>query len=127
MGSLSTVTSVSFKRQYLISGEPEKHLFAIKLREHIGTVHKTVDISNLAMDLFHRQLNRSEEILPLVHPLLITCLDSVLRIQTKTNQKSNNNALFSKHLHKLNKTLGNHNPLIPRVIVMVASLLELHF
>jgi tetratricopeptide (TPR) repeat protein len=103
---------------------PEKHLLTIEILGHIGAVHEASNNFSSAIELFHRQLNWSEVILPLDHPLLNIYLDSVLRVYTKINQTSKINALFDERLQKLNKILGEYHPLIPRLILMVASLLE---
>ncbi|CAF3971306.1 unnamed protein product [Rotaria sordida] len=103
---------------------PEKHLFQIELLGHIGTIHEATGNLTSAEKLFRRQLNWSETILPLDHPLLITFLDSVLRIHMKMNQTLNISTIFTEYLQKLNKTLGPQHPAIPRLLFMVAVLLE---
>ena len=103
---------------------PAEHLFAIQLLGHIGTVHETTNNFTVAIELFRRQFDQSKEILPVDHPLLITYLDSFLRVCMKNNQTSNVNAIFSEHLRKLNQTLGDHHPLVPSLIIMVAALYD---
>ncbi|CAF3851274.1 unnamed protein product, partial [Adineta steineri] len=76
---------------------PEKHLFAIELLGHLGTVHETTGNFILAMELFYQQLRQGEEILPLDHPQLITSLDAIMRVQTKMNQTANISALLSEY------------------------------
>ncbi|CAF3292090.1 unnamed protein product [Rotaria sp. Silwood2] len=103
---------------------PEKHIFSIELLGHVGAIYEATGNLTLAENLFHRQLNWSETILPSDHPLLITFLDSVLRIHMKMNQTSNISTIFTEYLKKLNKTLGQKHPIIPRLLIMVAFLLE---
>ncbi|CAF1033231.1 unnamed protein product [Rotaria sp. Silwood1] len=114
-----TLAQVVYKRLL-----PEKHLFQIELLGHIGTIHEATGNLTSAEKFFRRQLNWGETILPLDHPLLITFLDSILRIHMKMTQTSNISAIFTKHLQNLNKTLGPQHPTIPRLLFMVAFLLE---
>jgi tetratricopeptide (TPR) repeat protein len=103
---------------------PEKHLFAIELLGHLGTVHETTGNFILAMELFYQQLRQSEEILLADHSQLITSLGAIMRVQTKMNQTSNISELLSEYQQKLSKTLDYHHPSLVHIITMTASLLE---
>ncbi|CAM4801575.1 unnamed protein product [Rotaria magnacalcarata] len=104
---------------------PEKHLLQIELLGHMGAIHEAMGNLTLAEKFFRRQLNWSETVLPVDHPLIITFLDSIYRIHLRMNQTSNIIKIFTGHLEKMQKILGQQDPVIPRLLFMTASLLEL--
>ncbi|CAF0787766.1 unnamed protein product [Adineta steineri] len=99
----------------------DKHPYVIELMGHLGTVYETTNNFSIAMKLFYRQLNRSEETLPIDHPQLIKSFDDLIRIQIKMNQTSNISALISRYTQKLMTTSDNHYSFFSYTIAMVAS------
>ncbi|CAF0792833.1 unnamed protein product [Adineta steineri] len=99
----------------------DKHPYVIELMGHLGTVYETTNNFSIALKLFYRQLNRSEETLPIDHPQLIKSFDDLIRIQIKMNQTSNISALISRYTQKLMTTSDNHYSFFSYTIAMVAS------
>ncbi|CAF4276129.1 unnamed protein product, partial [Rotaria magnacalcarata] len=91
----------------------------------MGAIHEAMGNLTLAEKFFRRQLNWSATVLPVDHPLIITFLDSIYRIHLRMSQTSNVIKIFTGHLEKMQKILGQQDPVIPRLLFMTASLLEL--
>lgn len=102
----------------------DRHFLLVQILGHLGTVYESRDDLLSAMKLFHRQLNRSEEILPADHPFIITSLNALLRLEIRTSHTLNISIRLNDYLQKLSKTLGDRRSSLVNISNMLSSVVE---